>query len=272
MEVGQRLPLIRFSDCLGGTPGYNGLWLGEISRVERARGPGSREQAVGVSLKSAFIRVHRRLMIDQSEISEAPVEIKSEARSTKSETNPNDAKSNVSKRRSERTCCEFLRLSVPARDDSSCDPSCSSSYYYLLESRLLAKILEAAHISHGGPRDYIARKDAKIAKVQTHFCLVFLAFFASWREMIFSHCYLSESCLPAQILAERWHKSGQPEGLYLTRRRRDAEFRMGFGPVLLYASASLRETLLVAAERSETALRGSRLSRSKGSWQFSVVG
>jgi hypothetical protein len=45
-------------------------------------------------LKSAFIGVHRRLMIDQSEISEAPVETKSEARSTKSETNPKDPNPN----------------------------------------------------------------------------------------------------------------------------------------------------------------------------------
>jgi hypothetical protein len=48
---------------------------------------------------------------------------------------------------------------------------------------------------------------------------------------------------------------------YFTRRRRDGEFKAHLGLVVLCASASLRETIRVAAERSEAAPSGYRALR-----------
>ena len=69
-----------------------------------------------------------------------------------------------------------------------------------------------------------------------------------------SYYYLCESHSLAQILAAAQHKSRQPQELYLTQRRRAAGVGNPFRPRLLCASASLREIVLVAAERSEAAL------------------
>jgi len=62
------------------------------------------------------------------------------------------------------------------------------------------------------------------------------------------HCKGVTSCFSSKHFQRRSRKSYKRKELYLAQRRRDTEFKMGFYPASLYASASLRESVLVAAE------------------------
>ena len=62
------------------------------------------------------------------------------------------------------------------------------------------------------------------------------------------HCKGATSCFFSKHFQRRGCKSARQKELSFAQRRRDAEFKTGFYPASLCASASLRELVLVAAE------------------------